>query len=129
MENWSDTPVIEDFKIKYFLDTNILIFLIDDTYSGISKAFDILNKLQFVDLVSSKFVIFEFVGVRKKEHFLRICVNDYNVNISTLLKFGSKGFNIPEVNFDDVQPTIKTLVEDELEKITNDFGIVYSDNL
>ncbi len=129
MEHWSDSPVIEDFKIKYFLDTNILVFLIDDTYSGITKAFDILNNLEFVDLVSSKFVIFEFVGVRKKEHYLRICVDDYNVNISTLLNTGTKGFNIPEVDYEDVKQKIKDLVEDELQEVTNDFGIVYSDNL
>jgi len=129
MEEWSDSPVIEHFKIKYFLDTNILVFLVDDTYTGVTKAIDILNKLEFVDLVSSKFVIFEFVGVRKKEHYLQKCVNENDVNISTLLTYGSKGFNIPEVRFEDIQPEIKTLVESELEKITNDFGIAYSDNL
>lgn len=129
MEAWSDKPVLENFKVKFFLDTNILVFLIDKTYSGLTKAIEIFNKSEFVDLVSSKFVIFEFVGVRKKEHYLKKSISEYSVNISTLLKYGGKGFDVPGVEFNDIQADIKSRVEKELEELTNDFGISYSENL
>lgn len=127
MENWSDKQVIQDFKVRFFLDTNILVYLIDGTHSGLTNALDFLNKSEFADLVSSKFVIFEFVGIRKREHYLKLAVStNPKVNISTLLAYGSKGFDVDDIDYYSLQPTIKKNVEKEIEDITNNFGIVYS---
>ncbi len=65
MEPWSDQP-FEPFKIKFFLDTNILCDLVCGTYQGINFTISWLNNCAFADLVTSKYVIFEFLDVRKK---------------------------------------------------------------
>lgn len=36
MESWSQTP-IKDFKVSFFLDTNILCYLVDSTYPNLNK--------------------------------------------------------------------------------------------
>jgi hypothetical protein len=133
METWSDLPVRERFRIKFYLDTNILAYLVDNTYSGLTFTMDFLKSSEFADLVSSKYVIFEFVGIRKREHYLRKVLQQSTsatgkVNISSLLKY-KDNFNAPEVKFEDVQVDIKTSVEAEVEEITNNFGIDYSANI
>ncbi|MBL7867334.1 MAG: hypothetical protein JNM71_04890 [Flavobacterium lindanitolerans] len=132
MEAWSDTPIVENFKIKFFLDTNILSFLIDGSHQGLTDAISMFNKLGFVDLLSSNYVIFEFCGIRKKEHYLRLALSNLTtpagyINVSTLLKYN--GYSVPGVDFFALQPQIKAAVEQELIRITNDFNINYSANL
>lgn len=133
MEPWSDLPVREQFRIKFYLDTNILSYLIDSTYSGLTFTMDYLKNSEFADLISSKYVIFEFVGIRKREHYLQKVLQKSksaagNVNISSLLKFKDR-FNAPEVKFEDVQADIKLAVEKEVQDITNNFGIDYNSNI
>ena len=132
MEKWSDLPG-ENFKLKFFLDTNILSFINDETYSGLNLAMNIFKNCGFINLVSSRYVIYEFVGIRKREHYLRKVVTSYTadsgvVNISSLLKYRDN-FSAPEVDFSTVQASIQESVEKELEEITTNFGISYSSNL
>lgn len=133
METWSDLPVREPFRIKFYLDTNILSYLVDNTYSGLTLMVDYLKISAFADLVSSKYVIFEFVGIRKREHYLQKVLQKSTsaagkVNISSLLKYKDK-FNAPEVKFEDVQGDIKLAVETEVQDITDNFGIDYNTNI
>lgn len=132
MEAWSDTP-ISQFRIKFFLDTNVLAYLVDKTYSGLLTTIDYLKNCVFCDLVSSNYVIFEFVGIRKREHYLRQvvskCINaGGDLNMSSLLKY-KDNFEASEAKFSDVQASIRASVEAELQKIVNDFGIAYDNNL
>jgi len=133
METWSDLPVRERFRVKFYLDTNILAYLVDNTYSGLTTTMNYLRVSEFADLVSSKYVIFEFVGIRKREHYLQKVLQKSKsaagkVNISSLLKY-KDNFNAPEVKFEDVQADIKAAVEAELQDITTNFGIDYSANI
>lgn len=132
MEAWSDSPV-ENFKIKFFLDTNILAFLVDGSYTGLTAAISLFNSIGFVDLVSSNYVIFEFCGIRKKEHYLRFALSSLKtpagyVNVSSLLRY-KDGYSVQDVDFYSLQPQIKQAVEQDLEKIAVDFNINYSSNL
>lgn len=133
METWSDLPVRERFRIKFYFDTNILAYLIDNTYSGLTQTINYLKDSSFADLVSSKYVIFEFVGIRKKEHYLRSVLSNSTsgtgqVNMSSLLKYRDD-FNAPEVEFNSVKAAIKQKVMEELEAITNNFEIDYEKNI
>ena len=131
MENWSDQPVNE-FKIKFFLDTNILSFVLDNTYSGVTSTIQILGQSDFVDLVSSRFVIFELAGIRKREHYLREIVKAQGgtgtLNMSSLLKY-KDGFNAPEVEFSSIMAQIKQQVEQEIQTIINIHYIDYKGNV
>lgn len=133
METWSDLPVRDRFRIKFYLDTNILAYLVDKTYSGLTQTINYFKNSDFADLVSSKYVIFEFVGIRKREHYLREVVSNSTsgsgqINMSSLLKYRDD-FNAPEVDFNSVKSGIKQKVMQELENITNNFGIDYETNI
>lgn len=128
----SDKP-IDHFRIKFFLDTNILTYLIDNSFSGLSKALEYFKNCIFTDLISSHYVIFEFVGIRKREHYQRDVLaknseQDSSVSASSLSREIDE-FNCPVVRFADVKLTIEEKVRDELKKIVNDYGIVYENNL
>ena len=133
METWSDLPVREKFRVKFYLDTNILAYIVDNTYSGLSTMMEYLKNSAFCDLISSKYVIFEFVGIRKREHYLReIIANSTSaatgqLNVSSLLKYRDD-FNAPEVTFDTVKSNIERKVMQELKDILN-FEIDYEKNI
>jgi hypothetical protein len=132
MEKWSDHPT-ENYKIKIFLDTNILACLIDETHSGLTESIKLLSQSEFIKLVSSVYVAFEFVGIRKREHFLRkVIENSKNTkkghsNYSTLFKF-KDSFKSDDVDFFSINEAIKQDIETEINKITSMFNIEYSDN-
>ncbi len=130
MEPWSDAP-LSTFRIKVFMDTNILTYLMDNSYPNLTKAIEFLRGIKFVDLISSEFVVYEFVGVRKREYFLRKIIeassSSGKLNVSSLLRYREK-FVSQEVDFESVMPDIKNEVLGELEKITNDLGVTYNGN-
>lgn len=127
MENWSDDP-IPNFRIKVFLDTNLLVFLVDETYPTLTEAIRFFGDTPFVDLVSSEFVIYEFFGVRKREHFLReVIERQGNKNISSLLKF-RENFSIGDINYDTIKEDVRNKINEEIDLITSDFGIIYSEH-
>lgn len=129
IQAWSDQPPIHKaFRTRFFLDTNILVYLIDSTYQSLNDFVELLCESPFVDFISSKFVIFEFVGVRKREHYLRIAAAKSKlttrgqINFSSLLKF-KDDYAIPGVVFENVISDISNEVNAELERIARDFNI------
>jgi hypothetical protein len=130
MQTWSDQPV-SNFKVKFYLDTNILSYILDNTYSGVTDTIKILGQLPFVDLVSSRFVVFELAGIRKREHYLREMVKTQSgtgtLNMSSLLKY-KDGYSAPELEFSLIKDQIKQKVEQELQTIVNIHYIDYKGN-
>lgn len=115
-------------RIKVLLDTQILAYLVDKTYPSLTLFIDKISKSEFIDLECSRFAIFEFIGIRKTEHYLRCLIeqtqeNGGKVNFSSALKY-KNDFN-SEVKYIDVYEKIKSLVENELNTIYDDFGIAY----
>jgi hypothetical protein len=131
MQPWTDQPAA-NFKIKLYLDTNILSYILDQTYSGVTSTIQILGSNPFVQLVSSRYVIFELAGIRKREHYLRKMVSlqtsaGQALNMSSLLKYRD-GFSSPEVDFDTIKNDIKQSVEGEIQAIVNSHNIDYKGN-
>jgi hypothetical protein len=129
MEPWSDNQIHADFKVKFFLDTNILSYLVDKTFSGLTKTIKFLVECSFVELKSSRYVIFEFVGIRKKEHFMRSILKrttskSGKVNLSSLLKY-REGFAHDGLDYFTESKSIRRKVLRELEKITSEFDVDY----
>ena len=126
MESWSHTP-IKDFKVSFFLDTNILCYLVDNTYPNLNKFIDYLGNIPFSDIISSDYVLLEFIGTRKREHYLREVLKSgeqdgQKVNLSSLLKFHNQ-YSAPEVDFTSIIPQIKESVDSDENKITTEFKI------
>lgn len=128
MEPWSDTEVNPAFELKIFLDTNVWVYLIDKSYPSLNNLFDVFNEHPFVRLVSSGYVVFEFIGVRKREHYLRQVAENAKVAAGGAINFSSlvnslDRFNANEAAFEDVVGGIKTSVYKEIEEITRDYGV------
>jgi hypothetical protein len=124
---WSDTPLDGYFSLRFFLDTNLLVYLIDETFPSVNRFFAALSGNPFVELISSDYVVFEFIGVRKREHYLRIAASTLKnrsgeINFSSLCKFRND-YNCPGVDFSKVAPSIRQRVQDEIEKIRTDYKI------
>ncbi|MAM17843.1 MAG: hypothetical protein CME35_02590 [Gramella sp.] len=127
----SENVVIEDFKLKIALDTQILSYLLDKTYPTLNKFIEKLTESPFVNLVCSRFVTYELLGVRKLEHYLReihsqTVSSNGTMNFSSALKY-RYDWSAPELDYKDIYPKIKECIESELQMINDDFGIEYED--
>jgi hypothetical protein len=128
METWSHTAV-KEFKTTFFVDTNILSYLIDETYPLLNEFVKYLKDSPIVDLVSSEYALLEFIGIRKREHYLREAVfqtqqSGKALNMSSLLKYHNR-FELPEIDFYLLLPNIKANVDAEIEKITSEYRITF----
>lgn len=133
LQSWSSNPVHPSFSLKLFLDTNILSYIVDGTYPSLNRFLSLLRETGFVQLVTSRYVIFEFVGIRKREHYLRKVADSSKklmtgeVNFSSLLRY-QNSFGAPNVSFDDIALQIKKSVDEEIELIAreHEVDITYS---
>lgn len=118
-------------NIKIALDTQILSYLLDNTYKNLTLLIKELNSYDFVEIECSKFVVYELIGVRKLEHYLRIInkkseENGKIVNYSSSLNYRKK-WNAPELEYKDCHKEVKEEVEKDLNLLTTDFDLVLSD--
>lgn len=134
MKAWSDPVVHNNFKVIFYLDTNILSYLVDKTFSGLNDCLDFLSSTDLVELKSSRYVIFEYVGIRKREHYLRKIVESNTnpvtgtVNLSSLLLY-KEDLRSKDVEFKTAMAEIsKKIIEEELEIIVNQHKIEYEDS-
>lgn len=119
----------DNLRIKVALDTQILAYLVDNTYPNLNFFIRVLSESPFVDIVCSRFAIYEFIGIRKLEHYLRCLVNETEkkggqVNFSSALKYRNE-FDTPELKYIDAYENVKKAVEEDLIKIDSDFGVMY----
>lgn len=127
MESWSSQ--IDKFKIKVFLDTNVLCYLVDNTYPALTQLISELGKMPIVDLISSEFVLTEFIGVRKQEHYFREAlkraeIEKIKIDFSSLLKY-NKRYEIPHLGFDVLKTEIYNAVKADEKAITVEHNIEF----
>lgn len=118
-------------NIKVGLDTNILSYLLDGTYPNLNRFILELKESGLVDLFCSQFVIYELIEIRKLEHYIRkihhkTTENNGVMNFSSVLKY-RKDWSAPELDYKEICDDIITLVEEDIKKIYDDFGIDFSD--
>jgi predicted nucleic acid-binding protein len=126
-----------NLNIKLFLDTNLLVYLVDNTYPSFTAFIDFATKSPIFDLISSRIVLYEFIGIRKREHYLRnVAKKSQESSPNGQLNFSSltnhkyiNQYSAPEVDFFDIVQDIEKSVRDEEEKILNNYGIVFDDNI
>lgn len=136
MEKWS--AQLDKFRINIFLDTNILCYLIDNTYPTLSGFIKALATIPVVSLYSSEYVLSELIEVRKKEDYYQQVVKQSKkdgryINISSFIKH-NKRYDIPHYPYEGplVKPVVSKMNK-EIEKIVKCFGISFdskfNDNL
>ena len=118
----------EKFQINFFLDTNILCYLIDNTFPTLTAFITTLKEMPVVQLYSSEYVLAELFEVRKKEDYFhevweRSKKDGKFINISSFIKY-NKRYEIPDYEYEgDLAETVKKKVNEDVEKITNEFKI------
>jgi hypothetical protein len=133
MENWSEKTIHANFKANFFLDTNILSYLVDKTFTGLNSSVKFFVESEFVTLSSSRFAIFEFVKIRKKEHFLRVILEKTKskksgkVNLSSLLRY-TDSYSHNGITYSTEGSAIKRKVWAELRRINTEFQLDYENN-
>ena len=118
----------EKFQINFFLDTNILCYLIDNTFPTLTAFITALKEMPIVQLYSSEYVLAELFEVRKKENYFhevweRSKKDGKFINISSFIKY-NKRYEIPDYEYEgDLAEAVKKKVNEDVEKITNEFKI------
>lgn len=131
MEQWS--AQLEKFRVNFFLDTNILCYLIDDTYPSLTEFIKTLSEMPVVSLYSSQYVMAELLEVRKKENYFHEVLERSKkdgrfINISSFIKY-NKRYEIPDYHYEgDLAKAVKELVDKDIDKITRDFKISFENS-
>ena len=129
----SDSNGVQGFKLKIFLDTNILCYLVDETYDTLQLFIRKLSQIPIVDLVSSEYVLLEFIGVRKQENYFQEALKQANsigkiISISSFLKY-NKRYDIPNFPYESLKHVIAENIIKEESTIVNDYNITFSCSL
>lgn len=121
-------PVYVDdkFRINIFLDTNILIDVLDGTFDNLNHSINFLVSSDFVTLKSSHYVMFEMVENRKWNHFAKEVVKHTGLIDSVRKKYN---WQINGIKYADHKENIQQKVLDEKERIVRDFTIVWEENV
>ena len=121
---------LEKFQINFFLDTNVLCYLIDNTFPTLTAFIKALKEMPVVNLCSSQYVMAELLEVRKKEDYFHEVMNRANddgkfINISSFIKY-NKRYEIPGYEYEgDLAEAVKKKVDEDIDKITHEFGISF----
>lgn len=129
----TDNNGVQGFKLKIFLDTNILCYLVDETYDALQLFIKKLSQIPIVDLVSSEYVLLEFIGVRKQENYFQEALKKANssgktISISSFLKY-NKRYDIPNFPYESLKQVIAENITKEESTIINDYKITFSCSL
>lgn len=130
MEKWS--AQLEKFTINFFVDTNILVYLVDDKHPSLTSFIKKLSETPVVGLYASEYVFSEFIGVRKQENYFQAVIDKSRedgrkINVSEFIKH-NKAYEIKDYDYDDLKDVVKQKVDEEIERVTHDFGIVFLRN-
>jgi hypothetical protein len=152
MKDWSIAKPLDNWRIKLYFDTNVLIFLSDKTHIGLNHSVNYLNSISpFVDLISSEYALFEFLENRKKKHYKKHLkdnrISESNrvidsINFITrfvgfrIVKSDSKfkwnnyySYNISGFSYLNIYQEINQKVEDEIKSLREEIGVVYHENI
>lgn len=121
---------VQGFKIKVFLDTNILCYLVDKTYDSLEYFIRRLSKIPIVELVSSEYVLLEFIGVRKQENYFQEALkkaklSEKTISVASFLTY-NKRYDVPNYPYKDIKQVISDNIKKEESIILKEYGITFS---
>lgn len=130
MENWS--AQLEKFTINFFVDTNILVYLVDGKYPSLTAFIKALSEAPVVGLYASEYVLSEFIGVRKQEDYFQAVIDKSRqegktINLSEFLRH-NKTYEIKDYDYDSLKDVVKQKVDEEIDRVTHEFGITFLRN-
>ena len=130
MERWS--AQLEKFTINFFVDTNILVYLVDDKYPSLTSFIKALSETPVVGLYASEYVLSEFIGVRKQEVYFQAVIDKSRqegktINLSEFLRH-NKTYEIKDYDYDSLKDVVKQKVDEEIARVTREFGISFLRN-
>ena len=130
MEKWS--AQLEKFTINFFVDTNILVYLVDGKYPSLTAFIKALSEAPVVGLYASEYVLSEFIGVRKQEDYFQAVIDKSRqegktINLSEFLRH-NKTYEIKDYDYDSLKDVVKQKVDEEIDRVTHEFGITFLRN-
>ena len=130
MEKWSAR--LEKFTINFFLDTNILCYLVDETRPMLTAFIKKLAETPVAELYASEYVFSEFISVRKQENYFQAVIDKARnegkkVNVSEFIKHNKK-YEIKDYDYDLLKDVVKQKVDEEIQTVTRDFGVTFLRN-
>ena len=116
-------PILVDdkYRINIFLDTNILIDILDNTYDNLTHTIEYLKSSDFTTLKSSHYVMFEMIENRKWKYFVE--------KVSTTKTPKKYSWKINGIQYTDHKDYIQQKVEGDKDKICNDYNITWEENI
>lgn len=117
-----------NFRLNIALDTNIIAYLVDNTYPKLTAFINVIKEYDLVEIEFPGFAQYEFIGIRKLEHYLRCLIklntSKTQVNLSSALKYKNQ-FNAPELHYNEAEEQIKQFVDKDFKKIAEEFNIMF----
>ena len=118
----------EMYRVKYFLDTNILVDLMGGKYPNLNVVMEFFANCPFVDLHSSMYVLYEFAEVRKYELFLaKLKKNLANAGDYSKARIKSN-WKVCGQDYSVYKDEIEQQVRDDIKKLENDFDINFEEH-
>lgn len=120
MKYWT-TPLGSTFSIDIYLDTNILEYLILDTYPNLTKLVENLTEFSdFINLKTTRYTMYEFCEIRKRYYFQKLA----NTNGETLSETDLKEFNSKSLDFEaECIPIFLEKIEQDLKEISRNYNL------
>lgn len=120
--------VEKDFKVNFYLDTNILVDYVQQGNQNLVDSLNYLAQSPFVNLRSSHYVEFEFAEVRKKNEFIKIVTGNYPLKGQTFHHLSHK-WKCNGVDFNDKKDLVYKRVSQDIERINNELNINFDDHV
>lgn len=121
MEPWSEPIPTNNFIIKFFLDTMILSFCLDNKYVCLNKTISFLLKSEFAAVISSEIVLLELASLRKRLFYLQAIktkfpqiFKDGSSDLIKLEKIVMSYGDYSKLPYNDVKDKIKEVVLNEI---------------
>lgn len=120
----------QQFRVHYYLDTNILVDFSEGQYPNLKCALEFLADCPYVDLHSSMYVLYEYAEVRKYNEFkkkLNTIQSGLGESLSkTIVK--SK-WKVHEYDYSSYKAEIETTIKSELQYLEGDLEIGFHRHL
>lgn len=138
--------VDEEYRVNIYLDTNILVDYIEETYPLLNESIDYLSSCPFVNLRSSHYVLFEYTEVRKYNLFMSksgeqqpnsfknkifsfFCNSKRELDKDALKAKIKKTWKRNGIKYEAIKDEIINKIQEELEILRNNLNLDFNEHV
>lgn len=138
--------VDEEYRVNIYLDTNILVDYIEETYPLLNESINYLSSCPFVNLRSSHYVLFEYTEVRKYNLFMSkseeqqpnslknkilsfFCKNKKDLDKDALKAKIKRTWKRNGLRYETIKDEIINKIQEELEILRNNLNLDFNEHV